>query len=93
MRGEGYGVDDRVQRPVGLLELGEEGLDLGVGGDVALVGAGVLELGDEGVGFPFEALVLVADGEGGAGFGELLCDAPGDAALVGEAEDDGYFAF
>ena len=40
-----------------------------------------------------EALVLVADGEGGAGFGELLGDAPGDAALVGEAEDYGDFAF
>ncbi len=40
-----------------------------------------------------EALVLVADGQGGAGFGEFLGDAPGDAALVGEAEDDGDFAF
>ena len=91
--GEGDGVHDGVEGAVGLFECGEEGVDFGVDGDVALVGLGVLELGDEGVGFFLEALVLVADGEGGAGFGQLLGDAPGDAAFVGQAEDDGDFAF
>ena len=76
-----------------VFELFEDGVDLGVDGDVALEGFGVGEIGGELFGFALEALVLVADGEGGAGFGELLGDAPGDAALVGEAEDDGYFAF
>ncbi len=51
------------------------------------------EIGGELFCFALEAFALVADGEGGAGLGELLGDAPGDAALVGEAEDDGYFAF
>ena len=91
--GEGYGVDEDVEGAVGFFEGGEEGVDLGVEGDVALVGFGVGKRGGEVVGVPLEALVLVADGEGGAGFGELLGDAPGDAALVGEAEDDGDFAF
>ncbi len=76
-----------------VFELLEEGVDLGVDGDVALEGLGAGEVGGELFGFALEALVLVADGEGGAGFGELLGDAPGDAALVGEAEDDGDFAF
>jgi hypothetical protein len=91
--GEGDRVDDDVEGAVDLFQGGEESVDLGVGADVALIGFGVLEFGDEGVGFFLEALVLVADGEGGAGFGELLGYAPGDAALVGEAEDDGDFAF
>ncbi len=61
-RGEGDGVDDDVEGAVGLFEGGEEGVDLGVDGDVALVSFGVFELGDERVGFLLEAFVLVADG-------------------------------
>ncbi len=82
---------------VGLGEGGEDGVDLVVEGYVALEGSAGLpsrgELGGEGFGVALEALGLVADGEGGAGFGELLADGPGDAALVGKAEDDGDFAF
>ncbi len=79
---------------VGLSEGGEDGVDLLVEGYVALEGFGgtVGQLGGEGFGVALQALGLVADGERGAGFGELLADGPGDAALVGEAEDDGDFA-
>ena len=48
--GVGDGVDEDVEGAVGLFESGEEGVDLGVDGDVALVGFCVAELGDEGVG-------------------------------------------
>ncbi len=68
-RGEGNSVHEDVEGAVGLFERGEEGVNLGIDGDVTLVGLGVLEFGNESVGFFFEALVLVADGEGGAGFG------------------------
>ena len=90
---EADGVDEDVEFAVGGFELLEDGVDVGVDGDVAAEGFGAGEIGGELFGFALEALALVADGEGGAGFGELLGDAPGDAALVGEAEDDGYFAF
>ena len=91
--GEGDGVHDGVEGAVGLFEGGEEGVDLCVDGDVALVSLRVLEFRDESVGFFLEAFVLVADCECGAGFGELLGNAPGDAAFIGEAEDDRDFAF
>ena len=94
---EADGVDEDVDGAVGGFELGEDGFDLVVVGYVALEGScgltlGGGKLGGEGFGFALEAFGLVADGEGGAGFGELLCDGPGDGALVGEAEDDGDFA-
>ena len=77
------------------MSLREGGVDLVVAGDVALEGAGgagLAEVCDELFGFALEALGLVAEDEGGAGFGELLGDGVGDAALVGDAEDDGDFA-
>jgi len=86
-------VDEDVNFSVGGSELLEDTVDVGVDGDVAAEGLSSGEVGGELFSFALETLVLVADGEGGAGFGELLGDGPGDAALVGEAEDDGYFAF
>ena len=91
--GEADGVDEDVELAVGGFELLEDGVDVGVDGDVAAEGLCAGKVGGELFGFALEALVLITDGEGGAGFGELLGDAPGDAALVGEAEDDGDFAF
>ncbi len=91
--GEGYGVDYGVDGAVGLFDDGEEGVDLGVAGDVALVSSGGGEGGGELFGVALESFVLVADGECRASLGEFLGNAPGDAALVGEAEDDGDFAF
>jgi hypothetical protein len=90
---EADGVDEDVDLSIGGFELLEDGVDVGVDGDVAAEGFGAGEIGGELFGFALEALVLVADGEGGAAFGELLGDTPGDAAFVGEAEDDGDFAF
>src|SRR6185503_18496119 len=90
---EADGVDENVELAVGGLELLEDVVDVGIDGDVALEGAGAGQVGGKFLGVPLKALILVADSEGCPGFGELLGDAPGDAALVGEAEDDGYFAF
>ena len=39
-----------------------------------------------------ESVVLVDDAEAGAGAVEGLADCPGDAAVVGDAEDEGVFA-
>jgi hypothetical protein len=91
------GVDQDVELAVGCFELLEDAVDFGVMGDVAAeylhrpqaVGG---QPGGEFFCFTLQALGLVADGERGAGLGETLADAPGDAALVGEAEDDGDFA-
>ena len=86
-------MNEDVELAVLFHERGEELFDLAIGGDVALEAGGAGEFLDEVLGFELHALVLVTDGQGSAGLGELLCDAVGDAALVGEAEDDGYFAF
>ena len=87
--GEGDGVDEDVELAVLLFERGEEGVDLGVVGDVALEAGGAGKFGDEAFGFVLHALVLVADGQGCAGFVEFLGDAPGDGTLVGQPEDHG----
>ena len=50
-------------------ELLEDGVNVGVDGDVAAKGSCAGEIGGELFGFALEALVLVADGEGGASFG------------------------
>jgi len=89
----GDAVDDAVELAVTLFEGGEELLDLGVAGDVALEALGVGESVDHVFGFPAEALVLIGDGEFCAGFLQPLGDRPGDAALIRYAEDDGGLAF
>ncbi len=74
------------------LERGEQRLDLLVVGDVALEAAGAGKIVDQVFGLGLHALVLVADGQGGAGLVEFLGDAPGDGALVGQPEDHGRLA-
>ncbi len=77
-----------VELAVALPELGEELGDFFVARNVAAKGLGAGEFGDQRLRVFFEPLVLVGDGELGAGLLELLRDSPGDAALVGQAEDD-----
>ncbi len=93
--GEGDGVDEGVDFAEVLFDLGEDVVDLVVFGDVALEGlggAGLAEIFEELLGLFAEAFGLVAEDQGGSGFGEFLRDAVRDGALVGEAEDDGDFA-
>ena len=90
---ESDGVDEDVELAIDVFELLEDGVDVRVDGDVAAEGFGAGEIRGELFGFALETLALIADGKGGAGFGELLGDGPSDAAFVGEAEDDGDFAF
>ena len=89
---ESDGVDEDVDGCVGLGDAGEDGVNLFDGGDVALKGLGARQLRGEGIGVLLEALGLVADGERRASCGKLLADGPGDAAFIGQAEDDGDFA-
>ena len=66
-----------------LFESSEERIDFGVAGDVALEARGARELVDEALSFLLHALVLITDGQCGAGPVELLGNAPGDGPLVG----------
>ncbi len=86
---EGNGVHKNVELAVLLFESGEQGVDLGVDGNVALKAGGPGQVGDEAFGFELHALVLITDGQRGAGRVQLLGDAPGDGTLVGQPEDHG----
>ena len=88
----GHGVDEDVELAVFLLQRGEQRFDFGVARYVALETAGAGELVDQVFGLGLHALVLVADGQGGAGRMQFLGDAPGDGTLVGQPEDYGRFA-
>ena len=92
---EADGVDEDIDLWEGGGDLGEERVDVLVAGDVALesaAGSGLAEIVEQFFGFALEALGLVGEDQGGAGLGQLLGYAVGNAALVGEAEDDGHFS-
>ena len=87
---EGDGVDEDVELAVLFLERGEEGVDFLRRLETShwkplAPGRSSMRL----LGFELHALVLVADGQGGAGLVEFLGDAPGDGTLVGQPEDHG----
>src|SRR5205085_9697763 len=82
-----------VELAVARLERVEKLGDLLVVRDVALERLGAREGPDEVFGFLAQALVLIGDGQLGAGFLKPLRDRPGDGALVGDAEDDGRAVF
>ncbi len=85
-------MDQDVHRRIRLPDASENSLNLLVVSDVALERLGAGQLGGESFGVTLQTLRLVADGERGARFRELLADGPGDAAFVGQAEDDRDFA-
>src|SRR5581483_6656481 len=87
-RSIGHRVHQRVQLTVALAELGEELVNFRIVRDVALEGLRVGKIGDEIAGLLREALVLVSDGQLRAGLLQFLRYSPGDAALVGDSEDD-----
>ena len=90
--GEGDAVDEVVDGSEFFARLLEDGVDFAIGGDVALEEEGVGDVFDEAFGTAVESLVLVDDAEAGAGAVEGLADGPGDAAVVGDAEDEGVLA-
>src|SRR5258708_27068029 len=81
-----------MQFSMAFLESGEQALDVFVLGDIAHVGLRSWQGENEVLGFQFQPLVLIGDGELHAGGVESLCDGPGDRALVGDSEDDGVTA-
>ncbi len=67
----------------------EQRLNFQIVGDVALEAASAGEIVDKVFGLGFHALVLITDGQSGAGLMQLLGDAPCDGALVCQPENYG----
>ena len=92
VRGEADRVHDGVQDREGGFDLREGGVDLLVGGDVALdepAFFALAQVGEQLFGVLAKAIALVAEDEGGAGVRQRFGDAVGNAALIGDTEDDG----
>ena len=88
----GNGVHQDVDLRVLFLERREQGCDLLVVRHVALETAGAAEFVDQILGLGAHALVLVTDGQGGAGLVKFLGDAPGNRALIGQPKHHGCLA-
>src|SRR5581483_6856665 len=86
-------VHQHVELAVTCFQLGEEALDFFVAGDVAAKRLSARKGQDEVLGFEFQALVLVRDGELRSGGVQGLRDRPRNAALVGNSEDHRGTAF
>src|SRR5690606_26782031 len=82
-------VDQDVDPTPRLADLAERRFDLGLVSHVT----GQNQLGadpfSEGAQATFDGLVHVGEGQAGAGLVESLADAPGDAPLIGDADDYG----
>ena len=92
---EADGVNDGVDGRKGFPDLRKSGINLSILAHVALDQLATVllaKLGQELLGVLAQALGLVAEHKGRAGLGEGFCDGVGDAALVGNAEDDGHLA-
>ena len=66
----------------------EQASDLGVIGNVALEALRAGQRFDQVLGLQRQPLVLVGEGQARTGRVQLLRDGPGDAALVGDSEDN-----
>ena len=86
-------MNENVQLAVSVFQLRENAGDVIVLGNVAHKSLGAGKRKDEIFGFLFETLVLVGDGQFCSGGMQTLCDGPGDAAFIGDSEDDGHAAF
>src|SRR5262249_3632975 len=91
-RRKGNAVDQGVQGAIALAQRCKKLVDLGVVGYVATKGLSSRKRRDEVLGLLFEALVLIGDRKLRARLLELLGDAPRNAALIRDAENDGRAA-
>src|SRR5690606_38700939 len=85
---EGDAVHQEIQLAEALAQRGEQGVDLRVLRDVARQHHRDVQLGGERADALFHPLSLVRQRHFGAFGPQHLCDAPGDAPLVGDAQDD-----
>ena len=92
-RGEGDGVDERVEASEFLADLGEDRVDLAVDGDVARQQQRVGHRRGQRLDTLLQPLALVGEGEAHPLARERLRDGPGDGALVGDTEDDAGTTF
>ena len=84
---EGHAVHQGIEFAVARFQLLEELGNFLVARDITLKGLGIRQRGNQVVGFLFQALVLVGDGQLRSGLLHLLRNRPGNAALVGYAKD------
>ena len=89
--GEGEAVHHDGQLAEILLDLGEDLSHRVVRADVALEGLGALQLAGQLLYTGPEPLVLVGNGHGHAGLAQNPGDAPGDAPVIADAENDAVF--
>src|SRR5437588_5483840 len=92
-RRKGNTVDQGVQKTIAFFEFGEEMVNLEVVRDIAAKGLGARQSGYQVLGFGFEPLILIGNRQPRARGLHGLRYAPGDAALVGHAENDGGASF
>ena len=83
-----HAVYQNIQLPVTLLEFLEEPGNLGVIGNVAHKSLSPRERSNQIPSFLLQSLVLIGDGELGAGIVQALRDRPGNAAFVRYSEDN-----
>ena len=91
-RREGDGVHQVVEAAPAVAEIGEHRLELVLAGDVDLVEAGAGHVGGQLLEDAPQALALVAEGDLGPGVAEPGGDRPAEAAVVGDAHDEGAFS-
>src|SRR5690606_13342725 len=90
--GEADGVDEEIQLAPFLLDRGEDGVDGGAVGDVAMAGDKGADLFRQRLDALLQRVALIGKGQFRALIGAGLGDAPGDGAVVRDAKDDAAFA-
>ena len=81
-------MGDEIDAAPQALRFGENAVEGGGLGDVAMAEHGRVELGGQGLDPPLEGVALIGQGQFGAVGAGRLGDAPGDGAVVGDAEDE-----
>src|SRR5271168_3199098 len=82
-----------VQLPIPLLQLRKNLVNLLVTGNVALENSRIRQLSSESLCFRTKPFILVANSNLRSGCGKLLCNRPGDAALISQAENNRRLTF
>jgi hypothetical protein len=85
-------MDDEIQPPPLLLDFGEDSIEAGGVGHIAMAGEHGAKLGGQRLDALFQRIALPGQSKlcpmAGGGFG----DAPGDGAVIGDTEDQPPFA-
>ena len=85
-------MDDEIEPVPDFADLGEQRIERGQVGDVAVGDDGGLQRLGQGDDALLERFALIGERQLGAGFGKALGDAPCDGALVGDTHDKAALA-